>query len=230
MDIQKIRRHNAHLLAEQYKTLSAFAELIGRSPTQVSRFMGKSPTRSIGNKIARQIESAFNKPHGWLDIYHDTHDEVRELNTSGNLIVSGYDVDTTRSIPVISWVQAGAFSDSGGPFAPVDETTEYASYHGKISNGGYALVVQGDSMVNPHAGQMTFLPGCRVIVDPAVEAKPGHYVIVRLQGSEEVTFKQLVQDSGLLFLKPMNPQYSTMKFPKDGQICGVVVGSFMNLA
>ena len=136
MDIQEIRRHNAHLLAEQYKTLTAFAEAIGRPPTQVSRFMGKNPTRGIGNKIARQIENTFDKPHGWLDIYHDTRDEIRELNTTGNLVVSGYDVETTRSIPVISWVQAGDFNDSGGPFAPIDDTTEYASYHGKISNSG----------------------------------------------------------------------------------------------
>ena len=84
-------------------------------------------------------------------------------------------------------------------------------------------------MVNPHAGQVSFLPGSRVIIDPAIEAKPGNYVVVRLQDSEEVTLKQLVQDSGLLFLKPLNPQYTTMPFPKNGQVCGVVVSFSMNL-
>ncbi len=223
MDIHEIRRHNARLLAEKNKTLSSFAEVIGRPPTQVSRFMGKNPTRSIGSKIAREIEHAFNKPHGWLDIYHDTAHDSRQLKTDGNLLVSGYDIEGTRSIPVISWVQAGDFSDSGGLYAPVDDTTEYTAYHGRISNGAYALIVQGDSMVSPYPGQMSFLPGSRVVIDPALEAQPGQYVVVRLPGTDDVTLKQLVRDSGQLFLKPLNPQYTTMPFPKDGHICGVVV-------
>lgn len=229
MDIHEIRRHNARLLAEKNKTLASFAEVIGRPPTQVSRFMGKNPTRGIGTKIAREIEQAFNKPHGWLDIYHDTANDARRLKTDGNLLVSGYDLQGTRSIPVLSWVQAGAFSDSGGLYAPVDDTTEYTSYHGRISNGAYALIVKGDSMVSPHAGQVSFLPGSRVVIDPALEAQPGQYVVVRLPGTDDVTLKQLVRDNGQLFLKPLNPQYTTMPFPEDGHVCGVVVNISLNL-
>lgn len=229
MDIHEIRRHNARLLAEKNRTLASFAEAIGRPATQVSRFMGKNPTRSIGSKIAREIEQAFDKPHGWLDIYHDGVDDTRQLKTDGNLRVSGYDLKGTRSIPVISWVQAGEFSDSGGLYAPVDDTTEYTAYHGRISNGAYALIVKGDSMVSPYSGQMTFLPGSRVVIDPALEALPGHYVVVRLPGTDDVTLKQLVRDSGRLYLKPLNPQYTTMPFPEDGHICGVVVNISLKL-
>ncbi|MTI13805.1 LexA family protein [Sansalvadorimonas verongulae] len=171
-------------------------------------------------------------------------DLAKKLNVSTEWLLSGKDrtpseqskttVLYTRDgsahqIPVMSWVQAGAFCDSGGPFPPIDEVTEFVSYFGKIGYSAYALIVQGDSMTNPHAGQMTFLPGSRVIVDPGREAEVGNYVVVRLPGSDEVTFKQLVQDGGQLFLKPLNPQYLTQPFPKDGHVCGVVVGVSMNI-
>ncbi|MTI13807.1 helix-turn-helix domain-containing protein [Sansalvadorimonas verongulae] len=37
--------------------------------------MGKTPTRGIGPKIAREIEAACEKPHGWLDAYRHSLDE-----------------------------------------------------------------------------------------------------------------------------------------------------------
>ncbi|WP_330926316.1 hypothetical protein [Candidatus Sororendozoicomonas aggregata] len=75
MDINEIRRHNARLLADQFKTLSGFADYIDRSQTYVSRFIGRNPTKGIGNKIARKIEKSFDKPHGWLDTLHSSLDD-----------------------------------------------------------------------------------------------------------------------------------------------------------
>ena len=228
MDIQEIRRHNSRLLASRFKTLTEFAEALDRAPTYVSRFLGKNPTRGIGGKIAREIETAFDKPHGWLDIYHKSLDDTPPAAGTPN-IAPAAESTQVKSIPVVSWVQAGTFCDSAGVALPVDDTTEYVSYFGRISDQAYALSVKGDSMVNPHGGQMTFLPGCRVIIDPGKAAEPGRYVIARLPGSNEVTFKQLVQDGGKLFLKPLNPQYPTVDFPVNGHVCGVVVGIAMSL-
>lgn len=228
MDIQEIRRHNSRLLASRFKTLTDFAEALDRAPTYVSRFLGKNPTRGIGGKIAREIETVFGKPHGWLDIYHESLDDTAPPAGTQNIALAN-ELAKAKSIPVVSWVQAGTFCDSAGAALPVDETTEYVSYFGPISDQAYGLTVKGDSMVNPHGGQMTFLTGCRVIVDPGKVAEPGHYVVVRLPGSNEVTFKQLVQDGGQLFLKPLNPQYPTIDFPINGHVCGVVVGIAMSL-
>ncbi|WP_422460282.1 MULTISPECIES: LexA family protein [unclassified Endozoicomonas] len=190
--------------------------------------MGKNPTRGIGSKVAREIEEVCGKPIGWLDSFHESVHDIKTLSTSADLVLAGYDIETARHVPVLSWVQAGAFCDSGGPFPPVDDTTEHVAYFGRLSTSAYALAVKGDSMVSPHSGQMSFLPGCRIIVDPAREAMPGHYVIVRMPDSDEVTFKQLVKDGSTLYLKPLNPQYVTQKFPRDGDICGVVIGTTMS--
>ena len=66
------------MLVSRYKNLSAFADAIGRTHSNVSRFLGKNPTRGIGNKIAREIENVCDKPHGWLDTYHEAINERDE--------------------------------------------------------------------------------------------------------------------------------------------------------
>lgn len=76
MDISEIRRHNARLLAGQCPTLLVFGERINRSSAQVAHWIGKNASRNIGPTIARIIEEAFDKPSGWLDIWHmDAGDE-----------------------------------------------------------------------------------------------------------------------------------------------------------
>ena len=70
-DVYGIRLRNARELAAEFERLADFAAKIGKQPTQVSRFMGKNPTKTIGSKIARDIEKAYSKPHGWLDRPHE---------------------------------------------------------------------------------------------------------------------------------------------------------------
>jgi plasmid maintenance system antidote protein VapI len=66
-EITNIRRENARHLAEVAGSPAAFARKLGLEDARVSHIIGKSPTRSIGNKMAERIEDAFAKPRGWLD-------------------------------------------------------------------------------------------------------------------------------------------------------------------
>lgn len=70
MDISEIRYSNARLLVEEAGSMVAFAEKIGKAPTQASAIAGKNPRKGIGNRIAREIEEAFGKTRGWLDRPH----------------------------------------------------------------------------------------------------------------------------------------------------------------
>ena len=47
-------------------------------------------------------------------------------------------------------------------------------------------------------------------------------VIVRQNGNTEATFKQLMQDGGKSYLKPLNPRYPIMELMPDAVFCGVV--------
>ena len=68
--IYEIRLANARKLASKYKNQAEFANAINKPATQVSRFMGKNPTKNIGDEIASDIEVALGLESGYLDIRH----------------------------------------------------------------------------------------------------------------------------------------------------------------
>ncbi|WP_151808969.1 hypothetical protein [Acinetobacter soli] len=79
MDSKTIRYQNTRLLVEQVGGVSNFANKINKGQSQTSQFAGTTPIKGIGNKVAREIEDAFGKPHGWLDV---SHQEDSSLNHS----------------------------------------------------------------------------------------------------------------------------------------------------
>lgn len=68
--IYEIRLTNARKLASRYKNQAEFANAINKPATQVSRFMGKNPTKNIGDEIANDIEMALGLESGYLDTKH----------------------------------------------------------------------------------------------------------------------------------------------------------------
>jgi SOS-response transcriptional repressor LexA len=128
-------------------------------------------------------------------------------------------------VPLISWVQAGAWCEAISNFEVYDSES-WLSCPVAISSSGYALKVLGDSMTNPSPGR-SYPAGCIIFVDPEAEAKTGDRVIARLPRTNEATFKVLVEDAGRQFLKPINPQYPIIDITEETHICGKVVGSFI---
>ncbi|WP_321277543.1 hypothetical protein [Thiomicrorhabdus indica] len=56
--------------------MSTFAERIDRLQTQISRLIGKNPSRNIGERLARHIEKCFCLPEFWLDTDHQQPTEI----------------------------------------------------------------------------------------------------------------------------------------------------------
>lgn len=123
-------------------------------------------------------------------------------------------------IPIISWVSAGHWQEANDPFAPgsADQWIDPAM---NVGPNAFALTVRGDSMAPD------FPEGCTIIVDPAVKAKSGDYIIARVDEWDEVTFKRYVIEAGLPYLKPINPSYQTRAAPPGTRIVGVVVRMFL---
>lgn len=88
MDSKTIRYQNTRLLVEQAGGVSNFAEKIGKGQSQTSQFAGTTPIKGIGNKVAREIEEAFGKPHGWLDVIHQKHNNSNPLNESDDDLIT----------------------------------------------------------------------------------------------------------------------------------------------
>lgn len=132
--------------------------------------------------------------------------------------------DTRGLVPVISWIQAGAWHDAEDPFMPgeADEFLPCPSSHGLRT---YALRVEGDSMTATHG--KSYPAGCIIYVDPdqVGGVVSGDRVIAKINGDSKVTFKVYVEDSGRQFLKPLNPQYPTIT--DEFRIIGKVIGTWI---
>ncbi|WP_345791123.1 LexA family protein [Pseudomonas entomophila] len=126
-------------------------------------------------------------------------------------------------VPLISWVQAGAWCEMQDDLElqSVETWLPCAVSH---SSSTFALRVRGLSMFNPHE-RRSFRDGDIIFVDPAKEYENGSLVIAKLPDSKEATFKQLVIEGQRQFLKPLNPAWPDpiIELPDDAMICGVVV-------
>ncbi|EXA97822.1 hypothetical protein R4579_16645 [Acinetobacter baumannii] len=109
MDSKTIRYNNTRILVDQVGGVSNFANKINKGQSQTSQFAGTTPIKGIGNKVAREIEEAFGKPHGWLDIPHETHrldisKEVSGVNSPRyNKLISFFEqIDNLKNEKVLS--------------------------------------------------------------------------------------------------------------------------------
>ncbi|KPC21752.1 Peptidase [Pseudomonas amygdali pv. lachrymans] len=72
--------------------------------------------------------------------------------------------------------------------------------------------------------------GSQILVDTRADVRPGKLVIAKLADSNEATFKKLVEDGGVRYLKPLNSAYPTVQCADDCRIIGVVVRSLTKFA
>ncbi|PTV44559.1 hypothetical protein DBL02_12800 [Acinetobacter oleivorans] len=222
MDSKTIRYKNTRLLVDQIGGVSNFAEKINKGQSQTSQFAGTNPIKGIGNKVAREIEEAFNKPHGWLDQVHEETETTNiDKNVSAPFPVAG------RLVPVISWVQAGTWTTADSiPMGT--EFKEWLPPNPKCGKNGYGLIVVGESM------SPDFRPSDKIYVNPDFQIsdlKTGDLVIVACDGETEATFKKLIVESNGMYLEPLNPKWHEKIIPlREGcKLVGKVVGLYRDV-
>lgn len=161
--------------------------------------------RNSTERAIDQLDDMLEKQN----IFNKSHDIPNDQNAIVNLV------------PLISWVQAGAWSEVVDNFQPGD-ADQYYPCPEKHSDNTFALTVIGESMYPD------FIPGEIIYVDPCVEAGSGAYVVVRQNGDTEATFKQLMFDGSKKYLKALNPNWPSpiIEMLPDAVICGVVIGSY----
>jgi SOS-response transcriptional repressor LexA len=126
-------------------------------------------------------------------------------------------------VPLVSWIRAGIWSDSGEP-SPDTETQKWYPCPVAHSPRTFVLRVRGDSMFNPH-GEKSFREGDLVFVDQEREAVHRSLVVVRLDDSKEATFKQLIIEGDRRYLKALNPGWpeQTIQINGSATIVGVAI-------
>jgi len=144
-----------------------------------------------------------------------------ETNISAPFPISG------RLIPVISWVQAGAWTTVEAVPAGT-QFEEWLPPNPKCGKHGYGLEVSGESMLPD------FRPGDKIYVNPDFQVsdlKTGDLVIISSEGDKAATFKKLIVETDNMYLQPLNPEWSEKAIAlEDGcKLVGKVVGLYRDV-
>lgn len=131
----------------------------------------------------------------------------------------------SRRIPVLSYVQAGALTESVVPYTNPDDwlVTDL-----DLSRAAFALRIKGLSMYSP-SSEESFNEGDLVVIDPSVEPLPGDFVVAK-NGDHEATFKKYrprgINEKGIVVfeLVPLNADYPSIRSDyTQVQIIGTMV-------
>ena len=150
-----------------------------------------------------------------LKDHEPTDANARKADSPGTSKKSIADIVTL--CPLISWAQA---CDAVGSKAfEHRDAEEILPCPVPCSQGTFILRVKGASM------EPKFYNGDLIFVDPGVAAESGKYVVVKLEDSDEATFKQLFIEGGRKYLKALNPDWPERIVELDDAsvICGAVV-------
>lgn len=192
-------------MAEQELRLTDVAERLGKAPAQVSAFGGKNPTKGIGNQIAREIEKALHLHDGYLDMPYG----IGEFNNATLLSHTG------RKLPVIGAIAAGAWCEMHETFDPRN-AEEWIDAPGPVGPRAFILRVEGISM------EPKFMEGDKIVIDPSLDALPGHFVAAKRTRDEAATLKQLKQEGSEKYLFALNPDWPDriIRMTEEWVICG----------
>lgn len=130
------------------------------------------------------------------------------------------------SYPVVSWVAAGSWCEAIAPHEPGSEQTYKATDY-QAKGRAFWLEVKGDSMTAPTG--VSIPEGMMILVDTGVPAVNGSLVIASISDGEEATFKKLVIDGGVNYLKPLNPAYPVITCSAGCEIVGTVIEARLKL-
>lgn len=200
------------------------ARAVGVKPPSVSDWLsGKSKTME-GENLLRASSFLCVNP-SWLATGSGKPDMVAsEPPAPADSSFSNVRINEKplRRIPVLDFVQAGTFHETGyDGLNPKSET--YTTYENSKPESIFALEVSGLSMTPD------FNPGDKLVVDASKLAYPGCYVIAQ-NGCHEATFKKYraigYDEHGreTFELIPLNPDFPVMDSTKQEiRIIGVVV-------
>lgn len=223
----------AALMARAGDNPNSLAAKAKATQSTIFRFLegeSQEPRKSTFDKIARvygvpleafysdRARAAVAQKLGLLPESDSSRASIKESLIDYNISPGP---DMHAPLPLISWVQAGDWSEVIDNFAPGQAETwlPCPSNHGPRA---YALRVEGVSM------EPKFHNGDIIFVDPDKRAEHGSYVVVRLDDEKKATFKQLVIEGDQRFLRPENPAWPQQLISINGNatICGVVIGRY----
>lgn len=213
---EELRKRFEKLKRETGISRAAFAKLHGLKGGDAMIYQHINGLKPISMDAGLIYARGFNVPLA----------EISQRLASEQSRISESNVEpvppTERTIPVISYVQAGNWRDivDNNPIGYSDDTIPARGEYGMYT---FALRIMGNSM------EPEFKEGDVVVIDPEVAPTPGDYVVAR-NHVEEATFKKYrprgISESGntIFELVPLNEDYAIMRSDQQTiQIIGTMV-------
>ena len=187
-------------------TQGELAERLGMSQGGVGHWLNKRRAPSLADM--NRVLAALGL--GYLEVALDIRERADEVPLEKNY-------NPYFRYPVSDWKGLCEIREERTPYGTARfELTDYHA-HGDA----FWLPVTGDAMTAPSG--LSVSAGMMILVDPAIAAEPGKLVVAQWAESPQATFRQLLEESGQLYLVPLNPTYPKRPFTGDCRILGVVV-------
>jgi SOS-response transcriptional repressor LexA len=212
MNISEIRLENARYLANSIGGVVAMSVKLGKSQPQVSHFIGGNPVKNIGNKIARQIEAAFDKENGWLD---NCHTKISDM--AHNALSNATKKTNFLAIP-IGLLEEHDFCTFINSLNKLEYEKVYIKSDFEISNKAFAVSVGKDG-----CGDFAVLDDY-IIFDPDVTMETKDYVLVQF-GEQPPTIMQYVTMADKSFFEDLSRRYPPIEITDvlDYKVHGIAV-------
>ena len=215
---EHLRQRNLELLIAEAGSATKLARAVGTNNSYLSqvRHQIRIPSggrRRVGDELAEKLERGMRKPEGWMDESHEQEPYEASVERSP------YGEANIRNLcPLISWVQAGGWAEISRDYTPECEA-ELFHCPVRCSRSTFVLRIRGISM------EPRFCEDDLIFVDPEMAPVHGKYVVLRLEASNEATFKQLVIEGSRHYLKALNPIWPERMIEVNAAVvvCGVVV-------
>lgn len=190
----------------------ALSEASGISQGSISRI-----ERGVQSNLTAETFRRLGEAMASLAACDETNDDVFLRED----IVPLPQWDYSRPLSVVSWVQAGAWTDMQESIASGYSAEGAPVVTDKnVSSQAFALKVQGKSM------EPRFFDGDVIIVDPNLECRNGDLCVARI--NDQTTFKRFRETSAEIRLEPLNDKYEILVVPKDRPVDFRVLGKVVD--
>lgn len=209
-------------------TQAGLARACGISRASVNAWVN-GKTDSIDGKFLTTAAAYLGVQAHWLSTGEG--DMLPRQVESGSSVGGGLSIANTEPgpdvrgrVPLISWVQAGAWCQPQDVLE-LEDVERWMHCMVPHSPSTFALRVRGDSMTAPHGNTRTYPDGCFIFIDPERRTPSnGDRVVACLTGTDEVTFKIYKNEDGRQWLQPLNPSHEPIR--ERFHILGAVIGKW----
>tara|TARA_R110002124_G_scaffold117154_4_gene274044 strand:+ start:256 stop:969 length:714 start_codon:yes stop_codon:yes gene_type:complete len=223
--IEVIRRDNAKMLiADSGLTRRQFADKSGINYALLGHYIGKNPTKAIGDETAQKIEAFFDKPANWLDHEHDSNQlELEAIRSRDNVNVTD---STDGLIPIPLYGLYFCCGDGNGSYdCEFEDIKGTRNFHPSffrdknIKPEHFKLVCAANGSMSPYINDKD-----EVGLDiSAIEVNDGKVYAILLDGDR--MFKQIFREAGgALRLHSFNADYPDRLVTADNHDSLIIVG------